>query len=81
MDSQTSSLRPKDICVLGMIEFFEGLAAAIGVALGRKQAEDQLQQQEDFAENLVNTAQAIVLVRDAVGRVVRINPYLERLSG
>ncbi len=66
---------------LDMIEFFEGIAAAIGVALWRKQTEEQLQQQKEFAESLVNTAQAIVLVLDTVGRVVRINPYLENLSG
>ncbi len=64
-----------------MIEFFEGLSASIGVALGRKQVEDQLQQQKEFAESLINTAQAIVLVLDTAGRVVRINPYLEKLSG
>jgi two-component system sensor histidine kinase/response regulator len=37
--------------------------------------------ERDFAEGLVNTAQAIILVLDAKGRIVRFNPYLEGISG
>ena len=40
-----------------------------------------LKDERDFAESLVNTAQAIILVLDAKGRIVRFNPYLERISG
>ena len=40
-----------------------------------------LKSERDFAESLVNTAQAIILVLDAKGRIVRFNPYLERISG
>ena len=47
----------------------------------RKQAEEQLRNERDFAEGLVNTAPAIVLVLDAEGRIVRINPFMETVSG
>jgi two-component system sensor histidine kinase/response regulator len=40
-----------------------------------------LKNERDFAESLVNTAQAIILVLDAKGRIVRFNPYLEGISG
>ena len=47
----------------------------------RKRAEDALQQQRDFAEGLIETAQTIVLLLDPQGRIVRFNPYMEELSG
>jgi two-component system sensor histidine kinase/response regulator len=40
-----------------------------------------LKNERDFAESLVNTAQVIILVLDAKGRIVRFNPYLEGISG
>ncbi len=40
-----------------------------------------LRAQRDFAESLLDTAQAIVLVLDPQGRVVRFNSYMEALSG
>ena len=40
-----------------------------------------LKNERDFAESLVNTAQAIILVLDTKGRIVRFNPYLEEISG
>lgn len=47
----------------------------------RKQAERQLRKERDFAESLIDTAPTIILVLDAEGRIVRINPYMEALSG
>jgi PAS domain-containing protein len=47
----------------------------------RKRAEDALQRERDFAESLIETAQAIILVLDTEGRIVRFNPYLEEISG
>ena len=47
----------------------------------RKQAEEALRSERDFAESLIETAQVIVLVLDTEGRVVRINPYMEEISG
>ena len=47
----------------------------------RKQAAEALRQERDFAESLIETVQAIVVVLDAAGRIVRTNPYLEELAG
>ncbi len=40
-----------------------------------------LRRERDFAESLINTAQAIVLVLDPEGHIIRINPYMEQISG
>lgn len=42
---------------------------------------DSGQQEQDFAESLIETAQAIILVLDPEGRIIRFNRYLEELSG
>ncbi|MFZ7127826.1 MAG: PAS domain-containing sensor histidine kinase, partial [Desulfobacterales bacterium] len=47
----------------------------------RRQAELALVRERDFAESLIETAQAVVLVLDTRGRIVRYNPYTEELVG
>jgi PAS domain S-box-containing protein len=47
----------------------------------RKQAEQALQRERDFAEGIIETAQAIVLVLDARGCIVRFNKFMEDISG
>ena len=47
----------------------------------RKQAEQELQRERDFATNLVNTAPIIVLLLDKDGRIKFTNPYFEQLTG
>ena len=47
----------------------------------RKQAEEALRKEKDFAESLIQTAQAVVLVLDTKGHIVSINPYMEEISG
>ena len=47
----------------------------------RVRAAETLRQERDFAESLIEAAQAIVLVLDPAGRIVRTNPYWEELSG
>jgi PAS domain S-box-containing protein len=47
----------------------------------RKRAEEAVCRERDFAEGLIATAQAIVLVLDRRGRIVRVNPFLERITG
>lgn len=47
----------------------------------RKAAELAVRRERDFTKNLVDTAQAIVLVLDPEGRIVRFNPYMEELCG
>lgn len=44
-------------------------------------AKEALRAERDFAESLVETAHAIVLVLDTNGRIVRFNPFLEELIG
>jgi hypothetical protein len=48
-------------------------------ALGESQ--EALRRERDFAETLIATAQAIVLVLDLEGHIVRFNPYMEQISG
>ncbi|OPL12816.1 MAG: hypothetical protein AVO39_03900 [delta proteobacterium MLS_D] len=47
----------------------------------RKQAETALVRERDFAESLIETAQALVLVLDPGGKIVRFNPYTEEVLG
>lgn len=47
----------------------------------RRETEAQLRQERDFAQTVIETAQAIVLVLDRAGRVVRFNPFMENLTG
>ncbi len=47
----------------------------------RKRAAEALRHERDFAESLIETAQAIVLVLDTEGRIIRFNRYMEELSG
>lgn len=47
----------------------------------RKKVEEALQKEKTFAESIVQTAQAILLVLDAKGRIVSFNPYMEKISG
>ena len=41
----------------------------------------ELRTEKEFAESLIETAQAIVLLLDADGKVIRFNRYMEELSG
>jgi PAS domain S-box-containing protein len=47
----------------------------------RRQAEQAVRGERDFAEGLIATAQAIVLVLDRRGRILRVNPFLGRVTG
>ena len=47
----------------------------------RRNAEESLRGQRDFSESLIETAQALILVLDTQGRIVRFNPYMEKLTG
>jgi len=59
----------------------DSLARQLGRIAERIKAEKELRRERDFAESLIETAPAIVLVLDAKGRIVRINPYMEEISG
>jgi len=47
----------------------------------RQQAEENLRRERDFAESLIATAQVIILILDPEGRILRVNPYFETISG
>ena len=47
----------------------------------QKLAEQELQRKKNFEESLIETAQAIVIVLDTKGRILRFNRYLEDVSG
>ena len=57
------------------------LAEQLGRIAERVKAEKELRRERDFAESLIETAPAIVLALDAKGGIVRINPYMEEISG
>ena len=46
-----------------------------------QQSAKALRRERDYVENLLRTAQIIILVRDMEGRVLRFNPYMAELSG
>ncbi|HMR63617.1 MAG TPA: PAS domain S-box protein [Anaerolineae bacterium] len=47
----------------------------------RRQMQRRLQCERDFAETLIETAEAIILVLDPQGQIVRFNRYMEEISG
>ena len=73
---------PLDLAVsevrLGERRVFTGIVHDI---TARKEAEEALRGERDFAESLVETAQVIVLVLDTRGRIVRMNPFMAEISG
>ncbi len=44
-------------------------------------ASEQFRQERDFTDNLLQTAQTIVLLLDPEGRILRVNRYFEELTG
>ena len=47
----------------------------------QKQIERQLSQEQRFASQILETAEAIILVLDLQGRIIQFNPYFSRISG
>ncbi|MEA2022286.1 MAG: PAS domain S-box protein, partial [Candidatus Caldatribacteriota bacterium] len=47
----------------------------------RKLAEETLRQEKNFTDTLINTAQAIVLVLDKEGKIIRLNHFMEEVTG
>lgn len=56
------------------------LAERMGRIAEREQIEAELRREKDFAESLVETAPAIVLVLDPEGHILRINRYMEEFA-
>ncbi len=47
----------------------------------RKRMEDAFRSEHEFSEQMINTAQNIILVLNTDGCIVRYNPFMEQLSG
>lgn len=59
-------------------------AGSMGVVTditARKKAEAAVIRERDFAESLIDTARAIILILDTEGNIVRYNEYLAEISG
>ena len=63
--------------VVGVIGVSSDLTERKLAACALREREAQVRQEKDFAESLIETAQAIILVLDTAGRIVRFNPYSE----
>ncbi|HRF02551.1 MAG TPA: PAS domain S-box protein [Pirellulaceae bacterium] len=59
----------------------EVLRASLRRIADRQRYVDQLRRQRDFAESMIETAQAIVLLMDDQGNIRRYNSFMEELSG
>jgi PAS domain S-box-containing protein len=47
----------------------------------RKLAEEKLREEHEFSETILKTAPAFIIVMDAEGRIVKVNPTLEKIVG
>lgn len=63
------------------VEIVSFLADVAWEITEHKRAEEALHYEHEFLQNLLNTAQAIIVVLDPDGCIISINPFLEELSG
>lgn len=59
----------------------DALRASLRRIAERRRTIAELMHQRDFAESLIETAQAIVLVLDTQGKIVRFNTFMSELTG
>ena len=65
-----------------LIQYYEGLAQSVGIALAQKQAEEALVASEVSYRRLFETSKDGILIQDvATGVVVDVNPFLIELLG
>ena len=60
--------------VLGIASVFQDISAQIAVS-------EQLVQEKSFSEGLINSSDLFVLLLDTQGRILRFNPFAERVTG
>ncbi len=63
------------------ISLLKIVAAIIGDALERRQAEDALRKENAFTSALFNASGAVIIVLDTEGRIIRFNPAAEEVTG
>ncbi|MGB7344185.1 MAG: ATP-binding protein [Pirellulaceae bacterium] len=56
------------------------LRASLDRIVERRRIEFELRHEQQFAERVLQTAEAVILVLDLKGRIVSYNPYFERLT-
>jgi PAS domain S-box-containing protein len=66
---------------LELVQFFEGLAASVGVALLREQTAEALRASEDRYRRIVETAEEGIWMVDAEWKTTFANARMERLLG
>lgn len=59
----------------------EAFRARLQGLLERRRIKRELHDEQQFAEKILSTAEAIVLVLNCEGKILRFNPYLEKLTG
>ena len=59
----------------------EALRKSVQRIAQRRHIETELLREQKFADVILNTAEAVVLVLDLEGKIIRFNPYFERISG
>ena len=59
----------------------EVLRATFARLAKQRRIQHALLEERRFADNILNTAEAIILLLDQSGRIVRFNPYLTELTG
>ena len=73
--------RRKNMFTFDMIEFFEGLGASIGIALGRKQSEDLIRESEERYRTLFETAPLAIIFWDGHTHIQEWNNHSEQIFG
>ena len=63
------------------VSLLESAAGMIGASLTRSRAAEELEEREAFLSALVDALPMLLIVKDADLRVVRLNPFAERLFG
>lgn len=82
--NEASGLPPssqQDVVVARTIELMNAIGDVQDEIRKRKNAEDELRREHELNERLIDTAHAIILVLDPDGRIVRVNPFFEQLTG
>ncbi|MCM2374332.1 ATP-binding protein [Aporhodopirellula aestuarii] len=59
----------------------DALRKSVARIAKRRQIEGELVREQQFADEILQTAEAVVLVLGLDGKIVRFNPYFERISG
>jgi len=74
------SIGAQDYLIKGRFDK-ETLIRSIRYSIERKKVYDNLNAQKQFSENIINTANAVIMVIDKAGRIIRVNEFFRELTG